>query len=101
MRQTIEEIKKQYPDEWLVLGDPVESEDGLHILAADVVYHHPDKRTLAYMDKPLLKEYKGKIKAVLFNRVNVAPRNMRIMAGGRTIPGTFKPIKPAQNEAPI
>jgi hypothetical protein len=101
MQQTIEEIKKQYPDEWLVLGDVVKSEDGLQILAADVVYHGPDKLKLAYMEKPLLQEYKGKLKAVLFNYVMTKPRSMPLMVGGRTIPGTFVPVKPAQNEASI
>jgi hypothetical protein len=95
MRQTIEEIKRQYPDEWLLLSDLVESEDGLHVLAAEVLYHDPDKRTLAYMDKPRLQEYKGKIKTLIFNRVT--PRNMRMLVGGRRIPGTFRPAKPAQD----
>jgi hypothetical protein len=71
----------------------VESEDGLNILAADVVYHGPDKRQLAYMDKPLLKEYKGKLKVVIFNYVNIKPRRMPLMVGGRVIPGTFVPAK--------
>jgi hypothetical protein len=101
MKQTIEEIKKQYPDEWLLLGDLVESEDGMRILAADLLYHSPDKRTLVYMDKPLLQEYKGKMKTLIFNRVNTKPRCTSFLIGGRAIPGTFKLVKPTQNEISI
>jgi hypothetical protein len=87
MQQPIEEIKKQHPDEWLLLGDPVMSEDDQQILAAKVMYHSPSKRELACMDKPLMKGCNGC--AVIFNRVT--PRKMPVLIGGRTIPGTFKP----------
>jgi hypothetical protein len=87
MLQTMEEIKKLYPDEWLILGDPVMSEDDQRVLAATVMYHSADKRELAYMDKPLMKGCAGC--AVIFNRVT--PRKMPVLVGGRTIPGTFKP----------
>jgi hypothetical protein len=84
MQQTIEEIKKQYPDEWLILGDPVMSEDEQQILAADLLYHSPDKRALVYMDKPLMKIYKRH--AILFNRVT--PRKISFLVGGRTLRST-------------
>jgi hypothetical protein len=87
MQQTIEEIKKQYPDEWLILGNLVESEDEQEILAADLLYHSTDKRALAYMDKPLMKTCKPF--AILFNRVT--PRKISFLVGGRTLRGTFKP----------
>jgi hypothetical protein len=86
----IDEIKKNYPNEWLLLGDVVESEDGQQILAADLLYHSPTKRALALMDKPLLKGYVNKTKAVIFNRT-CPPRKISILAGGRTI-GAVKPI---------
>lgn len=69
MQQSIEKIKEEYPDEWLVLGDPVMSDDGQQILAATVLYHDPDKRRLARMDKPMLNQYKHI--ALRYNKVSV------------------------------
>ena len=37
-----EEIKNRYPDEWVVLGDPIF--DGMKILKGTVLAHHQDKR---------------------------------------------------------
>jgi hypothetical protein len=37
-----EDIKKQYPDEWVVIGNPIF--DGMKILKGTVLAHHPDKR---------------------------------------------------------
>ncbi len=37
-----EDIKKQYPDEWVVIGNP--TFDGMKILKGTVLAHHPDKR---------------------------------------------------------
>jgi hypothetical protein len=39
---TWEDIKNEYPDEWVVLGNPVF--DGMKILKGTVLAHHPDKR---------------------------------------------------------
>ncbi len=39
---TWEEIKIQYPNEWVVLGNPVF--DGMKILKGTVLAHHQDKR---------------------------------------------------------
>lgn len=37
-----EEIKSRYPDEWVLLGDPVF--EGTMVLKGAVLAHHPDKR---------------------------------------------------------
>jgi len=42
---SIEEIKAAYPNEWVMLGNPVDDER-MNILSGDVLAHHPDKRTL-------------------------------------------------------
>jgi hypothetical protein len=39
---TWDEIKNQYPDEWVVLGNPLF--DGMKILEGIVLAHHSDKR---------------------------------------------------------
>ena len=65
--QSIEDIKTSYPDEWIVLGNPELDEYHSDFISGVVLYHSPDKRELAYRDKPLLKIYKQK--ALFFNRV--------------------------------
>ena len=71
--ETIDEIKKSYPDEWVLLGNPEMNEQEQKILSGVVLYHSPDKRELAYREKPLLKDYKST--ALYFNRVT--PRGKR------------------------
>ena len=39
---TWDDIKSQYPDEWVVLGNPIF--DGMKILQGTVLAHHQDKR---------------------------------------------------------
>jgi len=65
--RSIEDIKTSYPDEWIVLGNPELDEYHSDFISGVVLYHSPDKRELAYRDKPLLKLYKQK--ALFFNRV--------------------------------
>jgi hypothetical protein len=98
MQQTLEEIKRQHPDEWLILGSPVIRENDQEILAAELLYHSPDKLTLVQMDKPLMKEHK--LRAVIFNRVT--PRKMGMLVGGRTLRGvevtlSDAPMKPLKS----
>jgi len=65
-RLSIDDIKRSYPDEWILIGDPEEDENGWDV-SGIVLYHSTDKRELAYRDKPLLKNYKRK--SLFFNRV--------------------------------
>ena len=83
--RSIEDIKKSYPDEWIVMGNPEMDEYGQSILSGVVLYHGPDKRELAYRDKPLLKNYTKK--AVFYNRVT--PRQKRPV-----IASIFSTLKP-------
>ena len=55
--RSIEDIKASYPDEWIVMVNPEMDEWGQSILSGIVLYHGPDKRELAYRDKPILKNY--------------------------------------------
>lgn len=64
---SIEDIKRSYPDEWILLGNPQKDEYGQSIISGVVLYHSPDKRELAYRDKPLLKKYKKT--AHFFNQI--------------------------------
>jgi hypothetical protein len=74
----INEIKKNYPDEWILLGNPVRAESGLEILSGIPLYHSPDKRKVCYLGKPLIAGYERT--ALFFNRIT--PRkNNRILLG--------------------
>ncbi len=44
---SFEEIKKLFPDEWGLLGNPEYSDDDLDLLSACVVAHNKDKSDLA------------------------------------------------------
>jgi hypothetical protein len=77
-RRNMDDIKKSYPDEWILLGNPEMEEYGMKIFSGVVLYHSPDKRELAYRDKPLLKEYKKT--ALFFNRVTPRPKRPAIVS---------------------
>jgi hypothetical protein len=74
----INDIKKNYPDEWVLLGNPVRDENGLEILSGVLLYHSPDKREVCYLGKPLMADYEKT--ALFFNRVTAHKRN-RILLG--------------------
>jgi len=71
-QRCIDDIKKSYPDQWILLGNPVMDEYRQSILSGVVLYHSHDKRELAYRDKPLLKKYKKT--AHFYNRVTPRPK---------------------------
>jgi len=56
-RRSIDDIKKSYPDEWILLGDPEKDEYGMDIYSGVVLYHSPDKREVAYLGRPLAEGY--------------------------------------------
>ena len=70
---TIDEVKKSYPDEWILLGNPEINEQKQAILSGVLLYHSPDKREVCYLGRPLTKDYKTT--AMFFNRVT--PRKKR------------------------
>jgi len=74
--RSIDDIKKSYPDEWILLGNPERNEREMDILSGVVLYHSPDKRELAYRDKPLLQKY-DRI-TLFFNRVTPRPQRAAI-----------------------
>ena len=56
-RRSIDDIKKSYPDEWILLGNPEENEQAMEILSGIVLYHSRDKREVAYLGRPLAQGY--------------------------------------------
>jgi hypothetical protein len=65
-------MKKNYPDEWILLGDPERDEDDIDILSGILLYHSPDKREVAYLGRPLTNGYERK--TLFFNRVTPRPK---------------------------
>ena len=70
---TIDEVKKSYPDEWILLGNPEINEQKQAILSGILLYHSPDKREVCYLGRPLTENYQTT--AMFFNRVT--PRKKR------------------------
>ncbi len=46
---SIEEIKKKYPDEWVLLGDP--EIQNTSVLGGIVLYHSKDKKEVCYIGR--------------------------------------------------
>ncbi|MDR0582640.1 MAG: hypothetical protein LBG31_06735 [Prevotellaceae bacterium] len=85
----INEIKRKYPDEWILLGNPIRDESGLEILSGVLLYHSPDKREVCYLGKPLITDYEKT--ALFFNRVTSRKRNRILLGPFRRIETTKSP----------
>jgi hypothetical protein len=77
-RRNIDDIKKSYPDEWILVGNPEKNEREVGILSGVVLYHSTDKRELAYRPKPLLKQVSKTY--LFFNRVTPRPKRAAIVS---------------------
>jgi hypothetical protein len=44
-RMTVEEIRKQFPDEWILLADP-ETGEGQHVISGELLFHSPSRDEL-------------------------------------------------------
>jgi hypothetical protein len=54
---SFEEAKLLYPDEWLLLGNPVSDKNGLHTLGGYVLYHSKDKKEVCYLGRDKTEGY--------------------------------------------
>ena len=52
---TIDEIKAQYPDQWVLVGNPVIKDTKL--LNGIVLFHSKDKKEVCYLGKNLTEGY--------------------------------------------
>ena len=66
---TIDEIRGNYPDEWILLGSPEIDETTQAILSGVVLYHSPDKRETVYLGKSMTAGHDRT--ALFFNRVSL------------------------------
>ena len=44
-------IKTQYPDEWVLLGDPIMDESKLDVVAGVPLFHSKDKKEVCYIGR--------------------------------------------------
>ena len=53
----INEIIKLFPDEWVLLGDPVKDDSSLLPKGGIPVYHSKDKKEVCYLGREKTKDY--------------------------------------------
>lgn len=79
---SIDDIKKLYPDEWVLVGDPIMDESNIDVLSAIPIYHSKDKKEVCYI---------GRDKTSAFDKITL------IFTGSfkptRKITGIFNRIK--------
>ena len=83
--QSIDDIKKSYPDEWIILGEP-EMDEFRNFISGVVLYHSSNKKELICLDKPLLKKYK--YNKAFYNKVNKPAAQTSVIAS------VFSTLKP-------
>jgi len=67
-RRSIDDIKSSYPDEWILLGNPIREEGQKQSITSGIVlYHGRDKREVCYSGRSLTKNFKRV--ALFFNRI--------------------------------
>ena len=68
----INDIKNLYPDEWVLIGNPVMDDTKIDVLAGIPIYHSKDKKEVCYI---------GRDKTTTFDKITLI------------FTGTFKPIR--------
>ncbi len=48
---TIREIKSLYPDEWVLLGNPIMDESKIDVLSCIPLFHSKDKKEVCYIGR--------------------------------------------------
>jgi len=66
------EISLSFPDEWILLGNPVLDQNS-EIIKGIVLFHSKDKREVCYKGRDKVKEYK-KISVVFTGKYNIQRR---------------------------
>ncbi len=47
----ITDIKNQYPDEWVLVGNPVMDDSKIDVLSGIPIYHSKDKKEVCYIGR--------------------------------------------------
>jgi len=53
----IDTIKKLYPDEWVLIGNPIMDEPELNVLSGIPILHSKDKKELYYLGRNKTSDY--------------------------------------------
>jgi len=69
---SINDIKERYPDEWVLVGNPIMDESKIDVLSGIPIYHSKDKKEVCYI---------GRDKTSDFDKITLI------------FTGTFKPIR--------
>jgi len=77
----IDEIKKLFPDEWVLIGNPIMDESKIDVLSGIPLYHSKDKKEVCYLGRDKTTGYRtitliytGTLKPIrkitgIFNRI--------------------------------
>jgi hypothetical protein len=58
---TIEEIKAKYPDQWVLIGNPVMDKQEQEVLAGLPAFYSKSKKEVCYLGAELVKQYQSTI----------------------------------------
>lgn len=76
------EIKKLFPEEWVLIGNPVMDDNNLEVLQGIPVYHSKDKKEVCYI---------GRDKTSAYEKISLIFTG--ILKPSRKITGIFNRIK--------
>ncbi len=54
----INDIKKLYPDEWVLIGNPEMDKSALNVFSGIPILHSKDKKEVCYLGKSKTKDFK-------------------------------------------
>ena len=54
---SINDIKERYPDEWVLVGNPVMDESKIDVLSGIPIYHSKDKKEVCYIGRDKTSNY--------------------------------------------
>ena len=76
---SFEEMKNLYPDEWVVVADPVEVEKQLEIISGVPLVHGIDKKIVCWEGKKVIEQLQPNSYTVVFTGQCSSPK--RFMTG--------------------
>lgn len=53
----IDKIKQMYPDEWVLIGNPIMDEPELNVLSGIPIWHSKDKKELYYLGRNKTEDF--------------------------------------------
>jgi hypothetical protein len=53
----ITDIKKHFPDEWVLIGNPVMDNKKINVLAGIPIYHSKDQKEVCYMGRDMTANF--------------------------------------------